>query len=182
MKWESQNILCLMVRWRKEVMTATKQSGMSYRGNTSSNRPSYIPHVPRQNTAELDIEHLQRMIGRRTAMKCSPRKLWGYCVMYCAGIRQQMASTDPTALGRTAYEQIHGYTPDITLYTRHDWYDMIFWFCSLSNTQRIGRYLGPRGKLSGAGDCHFILDKTGKIQATNSTKAISEDTGRIQMR
>lgn len=45
------------------------------------------PHVPRKNTAELDLGHLQWEIGRRTAMECSRRKLWGYCGMYCAGIR-----------------------------------------------------------------------------------------------
>ena len=86
-----------------------------------------------------------------------------------------MASTDPTALGRTSYEQVHGYTPDITLYTRHDWCGMIFWFCSLTNTQCIGMYLGACGKLFGSGDYHFILDKTGKVHATNSTRAIQEE-------
>ena len=83
------------------------------------------PHVPRQNTTELDIGHLRREIGRRTAMRCRPRKLWGYCGMYCAGIKQRMVSTDLTALGRTSYEHVHGYTPNITLYTRHDWHDII---------------------------------------------------------
>ena len=32
-------------------------------------------HVPWKNTAELDIGHLRRKIARRTALKCSPRKL-----------------------------------------------------------------------------------------------------------
>ena len=85
-----------------------------------------------------------------------------------------MASTDPTALGRTAFELVHGYTPDITLHTRHCWYEMIFWFDSLDNTQKIGRWLGPCGRLFGAGDCHFILDSTARIHVTNSTKAIPE--------
>ena len=125
------------------------------------------PHVPWQNTAELDIGHIRRKIARRIALKCSPKKLWGYCGMYCAGIMQRMAFTDLTALGRTAYEQVHGYTPDITLYTMHDWYNMIFWFCSLSNTQHIGRYLGPCEKLFGAGDFYFILGKTGEVHAVN---------------
>ena len=132
------------------------------------------PHVPRQNTAELDIGHLSRAISRRLAIRCSPRKLWAYCGLFCAGIRQLTASTDPSAMGRTAFEQVHGYTPDITLYTRHEWYDMIWWFDSLDQTQKIGRWLGPCGRTFGAGDCYFILDKSARIHVTNSTKPIPE--------
>ena len=35
------------------------------------------PHVPRQNTAELDIGHLRREISRRTSLKCSPLEIVG---------------------------------------------------------------------------------------------------------
>jgi len=96
------------------------------------------PHLPQQNTVELDIGHLSRAFSRQLALRFSPCKLWAYCSLYCAGIRQLTASTDPSAMGHTAFEQVHGYTPDITLYTRHDWYDMVWWFDSLDQTQNIG--------------------------------------------
>jgi len=110
------------------------------------------PHLPRQNTAELDIGHLSRAISRQLAIRCSPQRLWAYFGLFCAGIRQLTVSTDPSAMGRMAFEQVHGYTPDIILYTRHDWYDMIWWFDSLDQTQKLGRWLGPCGRTFGAGD------------------------------
>eukprot|EP00536_Pseudo-nitzschia_multiseries_P017317 jgi/Psemu1/224484/e_gw1.1486.4.1 len=142
-------------------------------------RQTYIqPHCSWQNTAEHSAGDLRRAIRLMTSKKGSPRRCWAFCGMLAAGRMNLVASSDPSSMGRTSFELVHGYTPDITLYMIHDWYDFIWWYDLNGKTNRLGRWLGPCGDTFGGGDCHYILFKTGKVHITNSTRAISEEEWR----
>ena len=82
--------------------------------------PKYTePYSPFQNKAELDIRELKRMIRRFQDKTRSPRRLWNYLVTLCARIRSFMVGTHPDLQGRCAFEHVHGWTPDISLYVMH---------------------------------------------------------------
>eukprot|EP00536_Pseudo-nitzschia_multiseries_P001735 jgi/Psemu1/3956/gm1.3956_g len=136
------------------------------------------PHRPFQNRAEQAICHLGSVIITKTAKKKSPRRLWSFCGEQCANIRQRTASSNPSSMGRTPFELVHGYRPDITLYTSSEWYDFIFWFDkgdSLSHgVERLGRWLGPCGSKVGGGDCFWILTKSAIPISTNSMRPVKE--------
>eukprot|EP00536_Pseudo-nitzschia_multiseries_P008242 jgi/Psemu1/20009/gm1.20009_g len=102
------------------------------------------------------IGHLGNAIITKTAKKKSPRRLWSFCGKLCANIRQRTASSNPSSMGRTPFELVHGYRPDITLYTSSEWYDFIFYFdkgdSSSRGVERLGRWLGPCGSKVGDWD------------------------------
>eukprot|EP00536_Pseudo-nitzschia_multiseries_P010627 jgi/Psemu1/26577/gm1.26577_g len=120
---------------------------------------------------------LRRAIWWMTSKKGSPRRCWAFCgSMLAAGRMNLMASSDPSSMGRTSFELVHGYTPDITLYMIHDWwYDFIWWYNLNEKTNWLGRWLGPCGDTFGGSNCQYVLFKTGKVHITKSMRAILED-------
>ena len=109
------------------------------------------------------------------SMKQSPKRLWAYLVQYICGRRQITALSASTAMGRTGFELVKGYTPDISLYLAHDWYDSIWWFDLQDKSMKLGRWLGPAGLQFGGGDCHFVITSDAKIHITNSTSPVDPD-------
>eukprot|EP00536_Pseudo-nitzschia_multiseries_P017224 jgi/Psemu1/49913/gm1.49913_g len=71
------------------------------------------PHCPFQYRAEQAIGHLGSAIITKTAKK------------------------------KTPFELVHGYRPDITLYTSSEWYDFIFWFDKGDSLSHGVERLGP---------------------------------------
>ena len=57
----------------------------------------------------------------------TPIVLWSLAYTFVAEIRYQIASNKPGMQGRTPFENIYGYTPDISEYTSFSWYQWI-WF------------------------------------------------------
>ena len=83
--------------------------------------PKYTePYSPFQNKTKLGIRELKRMICRFQDKTQSPRRLWNYHVNLCSRIRSFVAETHPDLQGRCAFEQVHGWTPDISRIS-HAW-------------------------------------------------------------
>eukprot|EP00536_Pseudo-nitzschia_multiseries_P010185 jgi/Psemu1/25290/gm1.25290_g len=118
---------------------------------------------------------LRRAIHWMTSNKGSPRRCWTFCGMIAADCMNLKALDDPSAMGRTHFELVHGYTPGITLHMIHNWYDFIWWYNMSGKTNRLGQWLGPCGDTFGCGDCHYVLFTIGKAHITNITQAISKD-------
>ncbi|KAI2502124.1 Reverse transcriptase (RNA-dependent DNA polymerase) [Fragilaria crotonensis] len=117
--------------------------------------PKYTePYSPFQNKAELDIRELKRMIRRFQDKTRSPRRLWNYLVNLCARIRSFVAGTHPDLQGRSAFEQVHGWTPDISLYVMHGWYEVISYLDN-DNERKLACWLGPAEDYGG-GDAAFL--------------------------
>ena len=131
------------------------------------------PYCWFQNSAEAEISQIRMDIRWNTRQKNSPQQLWAFCGALCVGRRNRTAKDKN--MGRTGFEVAKGYTPDITLYLEHEWYELVYWFDSKEKEMQMGRWLGPCGDDFGAGDCYYILAKSGKIHVTNTTQKIPEE-------
>ncbi len=123
--------------------------------------PKYTkPYSPFQNKAELDIRELKRMVRRFQDESKSPKQLWNYLVHLCARIRSFVTGSHPDLHRRSAFEQIHGWTPDISLYVMHGWYEIVA-FLDNDNEQKLACWLGPAEDYGG-GNAVFLLSNSAK--------------------
>ena len=123
--------------------------------------PRYTePYSPFQNKAELDIRELKRKIRRFQERSRSPKRLWNYLAVLCAKIRSFIAGTQPDLQGRCAYEHVFGWTPDISVFVMHEWYEVIAFLDSDQET-KLACWLGPAEDYGG-GDAAFLLPKSGR--------------------
>ena len=108
------------------------------------------------------------------AKRKSPKRLWNFLGQYVAGRRQVTSSNILSMGGRTGFELVHGYTPDITLYTIHDWYEFVFWYDGQDKTEKLGRWLGPCKGAFGGCDCFYILASSAMVSTvTNTTRPLT---------
>ena len=54
-----------------------------------------------------------------------PVRLWDYCWKYVSSIRSLTATSHPALDGRTPFELVHGYTPNISEYTLFEWFQWV---------------------------------------------------------
>ena len=120
--------------------------------------PRYTePYSPFQNKAELDIRELKRKIRRFQERSRSPKRLWNYLAVLCAKIRSFISGTQPDLQGRSAYEHVFGWTPDISVFVMHEWYEVVAFLDSDQET-KLACWLGPAEDYGG-GDAAFLLPK-----------------------
>ena len=123
--------------------------------------PKYTePHSPFQNKAELDIRELKRMIRRFQDKSRSPRRLWNYLATLCTKIRSFTTGTSPDLNGRCAFEQVLGWTPDISAYVMHEWFEIVGYLDANKET-KLACWLGPAEDYGG-GDAAFLLPESGR--------------------
>ena len=108
------------------------------------------------------------------AKRKSPKQLWNFLGQYVARRRQVTLSNIPSMGGRTGFELVRGYTPDITLYTIHDWYVFDFWYGGQDKTEKLGRWLGPCKGAFGGGDYFYILASSAMVTVTNTTCPLTD--------
>ena len=81
-------------------------------------------------------------------------------VTLCARIRSFVAGSHPGLNGRSVFEQVHGWTHDISLYKMHGWYEVVA-FLDSDNARKLACWLGP-AQDDGGGDAVFLLPKSAK--------------------
>ena len=113
------------------------------------------PHSPWQNRAELDVREAKRGIRRFTKRTGSPRRLWCFLGELVTQIRSFTAYDSPFLRGRCAAESVLGYTPDISPWIQHGWYDIV-WYHDSDKQDKLGRWLGVATR-HGGGDAYWIL-------------------------
>ena len=139
--------------WRTSWMTVVKKYHIEQ---------TWIePHSWWQNAAEREIGEIKRDIRRFTQRVKSPRRLWAFLGSYIVDKRARTASTMPSNEGRTPYERVMGYTPDISTYFEFEWYQFVYYLEETGGDIKIARWLGP-AKDYGDGSCHWLL--TAKVK------------------
>jgi hypothetical protein len=113
------------------------------------------PYSPWQNKAELDVRESKRAIRRFKRKSGSPRRLWCFLGEHVSTLRGLTAYDVPKLNGRCAAEHALGYTPDISPWIMHAWYDNV-WYRDQDGENKIGKWLGLARKIGG-GDCFWIL-------------------------
>ena len=81
------------------------------------------PNTPKQNLSELQGCILKKRIHNRMRETNASIRLCDYFFEYKSAICSLTASTHIMNDGATVYEKIMGYTPNISEYVQHKWYD-----------------------------------------------------------
>jgi hypothetical protein len=76
--------------------------------------------------------------------------------------------------GRCAAESVLGFTPDISSYIQHGWYDVV-WYRDADGEDKLGHWLGPATQ-HGGGDAYWLLPLSCKpiIRSTVWSLTVSE--------
>jgi hypothetical protein len=103
------------------------------------------PHSPWQNRAEAAIRELKRHTSRLMRSYNSLKRLWDYCCILVARIRNLIPNNYHLSNGRTPHEIVTGDTPDISEYSAFSWYQPVWYLDTASypeEKKKIGRWLG----------------------------------------
>ena len=129
------------------------------------------PHSPWQNRAEPAIGEV-KSYARSLMMKTNtPIRLWCFCYEYSADVLSLCASGRFELKGRTPYEAVMHYTPDISEYTSYTWFQWCWYFDESTKSKQLCRWLGPVHH-TGQSFCSYILLDNGEFIARSSVIGI----------
>lgn len=129
------------------------------------------PHSPWQNRAEIDVREAKRGIQRFMKRSKSPKRLWCFCGELVTALRSHTAYDSPLLRGRCAAEAVLGYSPDISVYIQHEWYEQV-WYRDVDGDDKVGYWLGPALK-HGGGDSYWILPMSCKPMIRSTVWSIT---------
>ena len=114
------------------------------------------PHSPWQNRAEPAIGEIKRYARRIMMETQTPIRLWCFCYEYTADLLSLLAIGRFDLQGRTPYEVVMQYTPDISEYVSFTWFQWCWYHDEATKTKRICRWLGPAHQ-TGQSFCSYII-------------------------
>lgn len=132
-----------------------------------------------ENRAELAIREFKKKVKRAMQRHNMPLRLWCFAAEYMAAIMKFTASDLFRLRGRTPYELVHGYTPDISEYLEFELYEPIFYWDDErsgfpESEKHIGRWLGPAISV-GQGMAYYILKANGEYIVRSTVQGIQAD-------
>ena len=137
------------------------------------NQTTTEPYSPWQNKAELDVREVKHGIKRYKRRTNSPRRLWCFLGQLVSAIRGYTAYESAMLKGRCAAEHALGYTPDISQWVQHSWYENV-WYSDSDGENKIGKWLGPAIGIGG-GDCFWILPISARPIARSAVWSITPE-------
>ena len=136
--------------------------------------PTYTePHSPWQNRAEASIGEIKTYARRLMQRTSTPVRLWCFCYEYSADVLSLMATGRYELQGRTPYEVVMNYTPDISEYVSFSWYQWCWYFDEGMKAKELCRWLGPAHHI-GQSFCSYIILSNGQYIARSSVIGIPE--------
>ena len=132
------------------------------------------PHSPWQNRAEPAIGEVKRYARQLMQRTSTPIRLWCFCYEYSADVLSLLATDRYDLHGRTAYEAVMHYTPDISEYLSYRWFQWCFYFDESTKSKRLCRWLGPAHKV-GQSFCSYVILDNGEFIARSSVLAIDDN-------
>ena len=132
------------------------------------------PLHPWQNDAERRIQEYKKGTNRILDRTGAPSTLWFYALMLWVSIMNILA--DPHHKGRTCSEAAMGYTPDISAYLHHTFYDPIYYYDEAekfpSTKEQLSWWLGPT---TNCGDAltYWILTENNTIISRSTIRPAS---------
>ena len=103
----------------------------------------------------------------------APIRLWCFAYEYAAEIQSLLATGVYDLQGRTPYEHVMQYTPDISEYVVFKWYQWAYYWDSDYKEKKLCRWLGVAHQV-GQAMCYNILLDTGHFIARSTVIPIPE--------
>ena len=125
------------------------------------------PHTPWQNRAEGAIRELKSYASKLMQRKSAPLRLWCFAYEYSAEVLSLCATSHHQLQGRTAYEQVLHYTPDISEYVTFSWYQWAYYWDEIASEKRLCRWLGVAHEI-GQAMCYYILKNNAQVLARST--------------
>ena len=98
------------------------------------------PYSPWRNNAERENKIVKKLGCYFMQSTNTYSVLWSLAYTFVAEIRYRIASNKPGIQGRTLFDNIYGYTPDILQYISILWYQWIwFWKSAKVQSQQLGK-------------------------------------------
>ena len=113
------------------------------------------PHVPWQNRANPTIGEVKWYARKIMHTTETPDRLWCYCYEYLTDILSLFAKGRFDLQGRTPYEVVMCYTPNISKYVSFFWFQWCYYFDEQSRSKRLCRWLGPSHQV-GQSFCFYL--------------------------
>ena len=131
------------------------------------------PHSPWQNRAEPAIGEVKAYARRLMQLSDTPIRLWCFCYEYSADVLSVLATGRYELQGRTSYEAVMHYTPDISEYVSFTWFQWCWYFDESTKSKRLCRWLGPAHQI-GQAFCSYVLLNNAEYIARSSVISIED--------
>ena len=101
--------------------------------------------------------------------------LWDYCAEYTAELRCMTATNLFDLNGRTPFETVLGFTPDISELVEFGWYQWVWYHDAVHpDKDNLGRWLGPAHNI-GQGLAYYILNHNAEVVVRSTVSGIKDD-------
>ena len=104
----------------------------------------------------------------------TPIRLWCFCYEYTAEILSLCATGRFDLHGRTPYEHVLNYTPDISELATFSWFQWCYYFDKSTKTKCLCRWLGPAHGI-GQAFCSYLLIESANFITRSSVIPVPED-------
>ena len=131
------------------------------------------PHSPWQNRAEAAIGDVKRYACKIMQATDTPIRLWCFAYEYSADLHSLLATSRFDLQGRTPYEVVMHYTPDISEYISFSWFQWCWYFDEGSKEKVLCRWLGPAHQV-GQSFCFWILKSNSEFIARSTVIPVPE--------
>ena len=131
------------------------------------------PHSPWQNRAEPAIGEVKAYARRLMQLSDTLIRLWCFCYEYSADVLSVLATGRYELQGRTSYEAVMHYTPDISEYVSFTWFQWCWYFDESTKSKRLCRWLGPAHQI-GQAFCSYVLLNNAEYIARSSVISIED--------
>ena len=131
------------------------------------------PYSPWMNRAEDGIREVKKFAKLTMERYLVPIRLWCFAYEYSAEILCLTATGKYQLQGRTPYEVVMNYTPDISEYVNFHFYQWCYHWDELKGEKLLGRWLGVAHRV-GQSMCYWVLTSTGKFIARSTVIPIPD--------
>lgn len=131
------------------------------------------PYSPWQNRAEGAIRELKSYASKLMQRKSAPLRLWCFAYEYASDILSLCAGGNYQLNGRTSYEHVMNYTPDISEYVSFQWYQWSYYWDEINKEKTLCRWLGVAHNI-GQSMCYYVLKSNGSFIARSTVIPIPD--------
>ena len=132
-------------------------------------------YSPWQNSAEDSIRVIKSWARYFMQLKNTPLRLCDHAMLYATELRNITVPKHVRNEGRTPFEIMHGYTPDISEYATFEWYEPVWYWDPVNiQKQKLGRWLGVSNHI-GTGHVYKILTIKASVIARSTVNPLSAD-------